>query len=149
MQWKSKQFLQNSCVLAENRIWPEVSLRQSGPGAQKYNTNQRKYKMIYPEICSLKVDSIPPDAGCRKGMCDFHISTVVISSSVQQLVRLKSWPVGNCRCPGAHCHRLQGRSPSSRNKLPKLVWGASTSPSHGQTGELLTATGFFLKDQLH
>lgn len=73
------------CSWKQNLAWG-LFKTQSGPGAQKYKTNQRKYKMMYPEICSLKADSILPDAGCRKGMCDFHTSTVVISSSVQQLV---------------------------------------------------------------
>lgn len=62
---------------------------------------------------------------------------------------MKSWPLGNCWCPGAHCHRLQERSPSSRDKLPKFVQGAYTSPSLGQTSELLTATGISLRHELN
>lgn len=105
------------CSWKQNLAWG-LFKTQSGPGAQKYNTNQRKYKMIYPEICSLKVDSISPDAGCRKGMCDFHISTVLISSSVQQLVRLKSWPVGNCCCFRAQS-QAAGKEPFQQGQAPK------------------------------
>lgn len=54
--------------------------------------------MMYLEIHSLKVDSIPPNAGCRK-MGDFEVSAALTSSPVQQLIQQCEQvpgPVGAC-----------------------------------------------------
>lgn len=125
----------------ENRIWPEVSPRHGLAQGPK-NTNQRKQEMMYLEIRSLKVDSIPPNL--LEHCCNTLMCAAARTSSVS-----KVWASGILPMPLGTVSRAARSVPSQQGQAHSCLSKVTMSvPTLAIPNKLLTPARIFLNHYL-